>query len=149
MQYQEEKIADILTELAPILEMHWEELANNKEVRMLNVAYDTYIKLNELGLIRIFTARDDYNLLVGYFCFCIAPNLHYQHWLHADVDVYYIHPEYRTGGVGSEMVGKVEEWLKSLGVNMVSMMDKIHHSHEKFFTRLGYKQVERIYEKIL
>ncbi len=149
MKYQEEKISDILEELKPILVKHWEELANNKDVRPLDPDYDTYLALNEAGFIRIFTARDDSNKLAGYFCFVIAKNLHYKTWIHANVDVYYIAPEYRNLGAGTEMVGKVEEWLKGLGVNFITLMDKTHKSHQSFFTRLDYKMVEQNYEKLI
>ncbi len=149
MKYQEEKISDTLEELKPMLIKHWEELANNKDVRPLDPDYDTYITLNEAGLVRLFTARDDSNRLVGYFIFVVCNNLHYKTWKHANVDIYYIDPEYRNLGSGSEMVNEVEKWLKSLGVQFITMMDKTHKSHQSFFTRLGYKMVEQNYEKLI
>lgn len=149
MKYQEELFNDIIHELGPLLVKHWQELANNKDIRPLDVDYAMYTTLNEQGIIRIFTARSDEGKLVGYFSFAIANNLHYKTWKFASIDVYYVDPEYRKGGIGFEMVGKVEDWLRSLGVKSLTLMDKLQHSHEKFFIALGYKPIEQHYEKVL
>lgn len=149
MKYQEENFKDVVKELKPMLVKHWEELANNKEVRPLDVDYNKYIELNEHGCFRLFTVRNDEDKLVGYASFFINFNLHYQTWLFASVDVYYIDPDYRNAGVGSQFITEMESWLKSMKVRSVTMMDKLHKSHESFFVKLGYKPVEQLYEKVL
>ena len=146
--YKEEKLIDILDEMKPMLLKHWEELANYQDIRSLNVDYDSYIKLNELELIRIFTVRDS-SKLIGYASFYISNNLHYKNWLHAACDVYYLDPEYRLSGVGTKTFEELEHWLKSLGVKSIVVQDKINHSHEKFFVRMGFNPIEQNYEKIL
>lgn len=148
MKYQEEKLADILEEIKPLNYSHWEEIANNKDVRPLNPDYETYTWLNNNNIVRIFTARDGVTL-VGYFIFVVVDHMHYQGWLHADVDIYWIDPAYRKQGIGSEMMKEVETWLQGLGVKQITMMDKVKHSHKSFFEYLGYKPVEQMYEKLI
>jgi GNAT superfamily N-acetyltransferase len=147
ISYQEEKIADALEEMKPMLLKHWEELANYKDVRPLDVHYERYIQLNELGFMRMFTVRDG-DKLVGYATFYLSHNLHYKNWFHAINDVYYLDPDYRLTGIGIKFFEEIEEWLKSLGIRSAVVMDKINHSHEKFFKRMGYQPIEQNYEKV-
>jgi len=147
MQFQEEKLEDILEEMKPLLVKHWEELANYKDIRPLDVDYDKYVMLNRIGYIRVFTVRDE-GKLIGYASFYISANLHYQTWNHAAVDVYYLDPDYRLTGLGIKMFEEIEAWLKSMNVKSAVVMDKVHHSHEKFFLKMGYLPIEQNYEKV-
>lgn len=147
--YEEEAIEDIIEDIKPILNKHWEELANNKEIRPLAVDFDKYIKLNQLGTMKLFTARDENTKLIGYFTFYISNNLHYKDWKYASCDVYYLDPSYRSKGIGKEFVSEMENWLRSLGVKSVVTQDKVTHSHAKFWNKLGYNLVEQTYEKVL
>lgn len=144
---QEEHLTDILEEIKPLLVKHWEELANYKDIRPLDVDYDKYITLNKMGAVRFFTVRHE-SKLVGYASFYISNNLHYKTWKHAAVDVYYLDPEYRLTGLGLKMFEEIEAWLKSMDVRSMVVMDKINHSHEKFFVKMGYMPIEQNYEKV-
>lgn len=146
--YQEEQIENILGEMKPLLKLHWEELANNKDIRPLDVDYNRYSQLNAAGYIRVFTVRDE-GVLVGYASFTVGPNLHYQSWKYAVSDVYYLNKAYRNKGIGPEMFSMIEAWLKSLEVKSITVQDKINHSHESFFKQMGYTPIEQLYEKVL
>ena len=148
VSFQEEKFEDVIEELKPLLTFHWNELANNKDIRPLDVDFDTYVKLSEIGSLRLFTVRND-GVLVGYASFMLANNPHYKTWKYATCDVYYLDPRFRLSGIGTTMFEEIQSWLKSLGVKSVTVQDKINHSHEEFFLRLGFNLVERTYEKIL
>lgn len=123
-------------------------MANYQEQRPLDPDYDQYIVLNDLGSIRMFTARED-GKLIAYAVFYIANNLHYKTWKYASSDIYYLDPEYRNKGLGKTFFEETEAWLKSLGVNNIVVQDKTHHSHEKFFKYLGYNVIEQVYEKLI
>lgn len=144
--FQEEKFLDCITEIIPLLEKHWEEVARHKELRPIDPDYDRYAKLNELGLLKVFTARKN-GKLIGYLSIFIAPNLHYQSWVFAVSDVYYIDKASRRAGVRFFL--EAEQWLRDQGVRVVIYQDKIAHSHENFFTRMGYTKTEQVYEKVL
>lgn len=146
--YQEESFENIYEDALPILYEQWQELANHKEDRPLDIDYDSYKRLNEEGVIRIFAVRDE-GLLVGYASFAISNNLHYQSWKYADCDVYYIDTKYRGNGIGLQMVEEIQSWLKELGVKSLVMHDKLNHSHEKFFLAMGFNPIEKRYEKVL
>lgn len=146
--YQEEKLKGILEELKPMLVLHWEELANNKDKRPLDPDYLMYEALNDLEVIRIFTVRSE-EKLIGYSFWIIAKHLHYKTWQYALSDIYWLHPDHRKTGVSFDFFSKTEDWLKSLGVNSINIQDKLNHSHAKFFDKLGYAPIEQNYEKII
>ena len=73
IEYKEETYSQVIDEIKPLLEDHWEEIALNKEVIKLNPNYEMYEKLCNAGVMRIVTARDD-GKLIGY-CICIIAYL--------------------------------------------------------------------------
>lgn len=145
--YQEEKIADLLEELKPLLKLHWEELANHKDIRPLDPDYPMYMAMNDMEILRMFTVREN-SKLIGYSTWIIAKNLHYKTWLYAVADIYWLNPEYRKTGISFDFFFHIEDWLKGLGVKSITVQDKINHSNEKFFNRLGYSPIEQNYEKV-
>jgi GNAT superfamily N-acetyltransferase len=146
--YKEESFDDVIGEIKPLLELHYEEIANNKEVIKLNPDYDMYKKLCDAGLMRIITARDD-NKLIGY-CICVIKyHLHYKDSLTALNDIFYISKDYRKGLIGVKLFIKTEEILKKYGVQRVIMNTKMHHDVGAIFDRLGYKETERVFTKII
>lgn len=146
--YQEEKLEDILEEVKPLFQKHWEELALNKDTRPLDPDYASYIMLSGLQIVRVFTVRLD-KKIVGYSIWFINKHMHYQTWLYALSDVYWLDPDQRKTGVSYDFFFKIEDWLKSIGVKSILIQDKIEHSHAKFFNQLGYKPIEQNYEKVI
>ena len=148
ISYQEETFDQVIDEIKPLLEDHWEEIALNKEVIKLNPNYEMYEKLCNAGVMRIVTARDD-GKLIGY-CICIiAYNLHYKDSLTATNDIFFISKDYRKGSTGVKLFIKNEEILKSYGVQRLIMNTKVHQDVGAIFERLGYKQTERVFGKLI
>ncbi len=146
--YHEENLRSVIAEAKPLLMKHWEEIANHKDTRPLNPDFEKYFLLNDQGIIRIFTVRYQ-GQLVGYASFVISENLHYKDWKYASCDIYYLAPELRKIGIGTEMFTKIEEWLKTVGVISVIVHEKTNHLHSELFKSLDYKHTENIYEKVL
>lgn len=147
LTFKEELFEDLISELPPLLYQHWDELANHKDIRPLDVDYAGYIQLNRLGLVRIFTCRDE-GKLVGYTSFAVKNNMHYKTWKYAVCDVYYLHPDYRKTEASKTFFKEIEVWLKYMEVKSITIQDKLNHSHEKFFNSLGYTAIEQNYEKV-
>lgn len=145
---KEELLKDCLEEMKPMLVKHWDELANNKDIRPLNPDYETYLCLSEIGILKVFTVRLE-GVLIGYSSWMVTNNLHYKDWKYAVCDVYYLNPDYRKTGISLDFFFKTEDWLKGLGVKSITVQDKINHSHAKFFDRLGFKPIEQNYEKVI
>ena len=148
IEYKEETYSQVIDEIKPLLEDHWEEIALNKEVIKLNPNYEMYEKLCNSGVMRIVTARND-GKLIGY-CICIiAYNLHYKDSLTATNDIFFISKDYRKGSTGVKLFIKNEEILKSYGVQRLIMNTKVHQDVGAIFERLGYKQTERVFGKLI
>ena len=110
IKYSEEKCADVFDEITPLLERHWEEIALNKEKVKLNPDWDLYSKMNEMGLVRTFIARDN-GKLIGYFVVTVHPHMHYKDTIYALNDVIYVDPEYRGSTVAVRLIKHVEKEL--------------------------------------
>lgn len=148
ISYQEDKLSDILEEMKPMLKKHWEELANNKDIRDLDPDYPMYLAMNDMDILKIYTVKED-GKLIGYSIWIIANHLHYKTWKYAVSDVYYLGPEYRKTGISFDFFFHIEDWLKSLGVKSCTVQDKVNHSHGTFFNRVGFNLVENVYEKVI
>ena len=148
IEFKEETFDQVIDEIKPLLENHYEEIALDRDVIKLNPDYDTYKKCCDSGLMKIITARDD-GKLVGYLIAIIKYHLHYKDSLTAIDDIFYISKEYRKGLTGVKLFIKTEEILKKYGVQRVILNTKLHHDVGAIFDRLGYKETERVFTKII
>lgn len=146
--YQVESFTERLPELKPILPLHYEELALDKDKVPLSPQYDIYTKREALGELIFVTARKD-GELVGYFIGFIAPGLHYSTCLTCIMDIFYIHPDYRGSNAGFEMFNYTEKKLKKRGVDRWFVGSKVHLDASWLFERLGFDRVETTYSKYM
>lgn len=147
IEYREEKLGDFLEEIKPLLPEHYDELSVSK-MFPLAPNYDLYLELQKTGNLVCVTARDSGNL-VGYILFIVQPHLHYTTCNTAIDDIYFVKKEYRTGRTGLRLFQKSEEVLKQHNVNRIILSCKIHLDHSKLFEYLGYKNIEKVYDKII
>ena len=141
---QVEPFVPFLEEVKPILPIHWEELALNKDKVPLDPQYDIYLARDARGEVLSVTARED-GKLMGYFVGFIAPGLHYKTCLTCTMDIFYVHPDHRGGGTGWHLFKTAEAELKRRGVQRLFVGSKLHKDASWLFERLGYEEVERYY----
>lgn len=127
---------------------HWQEVAINRDVIKLNIDYGQYDQLDAAGALHVVAARDA-GKIVGYHLSIVRPHLHYADSLSAFTDVYYVAPEFRKGRAGIELFKFVEKTLKARGVQKMFTGTKIHLDMSKVFERLGWKETERLYTKVI
>lgn len=133
-------------ELEELLQIHWEEIALNKNAIKLAVDYDRYNQLDEANCFHVVTVRDE-NRLIGYHAAIISTHLHYKNDLMAFSDVYFLRKEYRKGRTGIKLFQFVEKALKERGVKKVIINTKKHLDMSKLFDYLGWHETETIYTK--
>jgi GNAT superfamily N-acetyltransferase len=136
--------ADFIAEAKPLLPLHWEELALNKDKVPLDPQYDVYAERERLGQTLIITVRVD-SQLVGYFIGFVNPGLHYKTCLTCIMDIFYIHPDHRGSGMGFTLFKEVERECKRRGVQRLFVGSKLHKDVSYLFEKLGYEEVERYY----
>lgn len=148
MEFATERLVFVKKEMQSLLELHWELIALNKESIKLNPNWAEYVRLDEAGILKLYTARQDGDL-VGYFAVTVNTSLHYQDHKFATNDVIFIHPDYRNGSAGYKLIKYAEDQLFQMGVSLMIMNTKIHQPFDKLLERMGFKQIERIYSKYI
>ena len=148
LKYQQEFLSQVQTECQSLIELHWEEIALNKDSIKLNPDWDAYYSLEDQGKLKIFTARDG-NTLVGYFVVILGNNIHYKDHLFANNDIIYLHKDFRKGFAGVRLIKFAEACLKEDGVSVLTINTKIHQPFDKVLERLKFKPIERVYSKYL
>lgn len=168
---QIETIDDVRVEIVPLLNAHYAEIATNKSIKPLAIDWDRYYSLEELGLLRILTAREDMVMhktvdgepvknedgtnftrpgyLVGYFVSFIAPNLHYSETRQALNDIFYIAPDKRGGTLGYRMLREAAADLKNLNCHLLTVHMKVAHPFRNLLMRQGFELDEENWVKVL
>jgi GNAT superfamily N-acetyltransferase len=128
---------------------HYQELALHQGQIPLSPDVEKYEAADKLGMAHIVTVRHE-GKLVGYFIAAIIGHLHYKNaGPMATTDIYYLSPEFRTGGIGLKMLLFLEESLKAKGVVKIYLSTKAHQDHGPLFEALGYQLSDRVFTKLV
>jgi len=141
---QLESFAERLDELKPLLPLHYNELALNKEHVPLDPQYDIYIARERAGELMFVTLRKA-GALVGYFIGFVAPGLHYKTCLTLIMDILYVHPDERKAGGGTVLFDFVKNEAKRRGVQRWFVGTKVHADIGPFLEKQGFDLCERTY----
>lgn len=145
---QRERFSDVESEIVPLLEAHWEEIANHKDKIKLRPDWPRYIAMDAAGSMMIYTARDE-GKLVGYFVVLITKSLHYSDHFFASNDIIFIHPDYRKGTNAIRLIRFAENDLKERGISMLIINTKTKQPFDALLDRMGYQLTERVYTKVM
>ena len=148
MKYALETLCQVRSEIEPLLEKHWEEIACNKDKIKLNPDWEQYEITEALGHLGIYTAREE-GKLVGYFVVVAVPHMHYKDHIYANNDILFLSKEHRKGFVGPRLIKFAEKDLKSKGVSVFMINTKAHQPFDKLLERMGFGLQERVYSKYL
>tara|TARA_R110000803_G_scaffold4407_1_gene14831 strand:- start:245 stop:700 length:456 start_codon:yes stop_codon:yes gene_type:complete len=148
VKYQQEFLSQVQSDIEPLIELHWEEIALNQDKIKLNPDWDAYHNLEAESKLKIFTVRDG-DKLVGYFVVLIGTNIHYKDHQFASNDIIYLHKDYRRGFAGIRLIKFAEKCLKEDGVSVLVINTKTHKPFDKVLERLKFKPIERVYSKFI
>lgn len=147
IKYQREIFTqELFDESFPLLRAHYEEIAAHKDIA-LDPDIHQYLKIEAIGNLRAFTARDENGVLIGYAVFFVVPHMHYQQSKNAMQDIIYIDRERR--GFGAKFILWCDAQLRNESVQVVSHHIKAKHNFGAMLERLGYTLVDLIYQKRL
>jgi hypothetical protein len=150
---QVESLTDGIEEMKPLFLDHYSELALNQNKVPLDPQYDIYLRADAAGEILYVTVREK-GKLFGYFVGFIRPALHYKTCLTLQMDIFWLHADFRDGDsldrVEGQMVcmtlfDKVKEAAKARGVQRVFYGSKSHKDASILFEAQGATEVERYY----
>lgn len=143
-----ENLSDVYDELQPLLPLHWEELALDKDTVPLSPRWDVYFDTEDAGNLVLVVLRDE-GKMVGYFFGFINYSLHYSTCLSCITDIFYIYPEYRHKGGGKVLFKEVEATLKWRKVQRWIAGTKLHKDMSKFLDSQGFTPIEVYHSKTL
>jgi len=143
---QVEQYSKCLPELMECYDLHWEELALNKDKVPLDPQYDLYEARDDAGQLLLVTLRET-GRLVGYFIGFIAPGFHYKTCLTLTMDIFWTHPDVRGGFSGVKLFRLVEKEAKRRGVHRMFYGSKMHKDASRLFEYLKMEPVEIYYTK--
>lgn len=133
-----------LDELKPLLPIHWEELALNKDKVPLDPQYDVYLAREAKGEV-LFVSLRETGKLIGYFVGFIAPGLHYRTCLTLTMDIFFVEPSRRGHRGGVILFREVLREAKRRGVQRAFFGSKLHKDAGRLFQAFGFEAVETYY----
>ena len=144
--FKVETYHEVIEEMKPLFDQHWEEIAIHQDKIKLNPDYSRYEELDSTGMLHIVTARDE-GKLVGYFISFLEYHLHYKDHIFASNDICFLLPEYRHAEAGIGLFQYAERNLKDIGVSVIMIHMKTHAPFDTLCEVLEYENVERTYSK--
>lgn len=141
-----ESMANVKPDIKPLIEKHWAETEPNQDTISLNPDWVEYARLDAAGILHIFTARDE-GRLIGYCVVMISRSVHHKEHIFASTDVIYVHPKYRQGSTGSDLIKFAEKHCKDGGVSLMTLNMKTEFPFDKLMLRMGFNLIERVYHK--
>lgn len=144
MLFKIETVSEIVDDIIPLNKAHYEEVFPGARFP-LKIDYNKYVKLNELGLFKIFGLRDD-GKLVGYNGFWVTDRIHCNDEKMAVNDIFFIEPSYR-GKITGEFIDYCETELKALGVHRICYNAPIGTKLGAVVSKKNYSLWEQVFTK--
>lgn len=130
-----------------LFEQHRQEISHYQDIP-LDIDLASYLKAEEIGALRCYTARVD-GQLVGYCVLFVRHNVRYRSSLQAVQDVLYLDPRYRGRSLGVRLILFAERALQAEGVQVIYQHVKASRSEGRLFEALGYECIDHVYGKRL
>ena len=150
MYFQLESFSNILDEALPLFKDHHKEIVNY----IPNVEFDpdveSYIKLDDADLLKVFTIRESSEgPLIGYCIHHVHNHLHFRNSKQAVQDSIFIAKDHRSKGIGKSFIEWIDEQLKSEGVDAVLHYVSVRCDYSSALEKNGYKKIESTYLRSL
>lgn len=142
-----EYLADIIEEIHPLHEAHFQETEKHRLGFGLKMNYDYMTAAEMAGTMVQFTARTESGRLVGNIRMYIGESLH-TGTLYASEDTFFMLPEYRKGFTSLRFWQYMEDCMKQIGVREIRTDSKVVNKVHKLNEYCGYTHVANKYVKV-
>ena len=146
MKIAHECLASVKEDIKPLIEKHWELVALNQGKIKLNPNWEEYARLDAAGVLRVFTARED-GELVGYCVLVVSRSMHYKDHVFANNDVTFVLPDNRAGATGYQLLKYAEDHCAKNDISLMNVNTKVHLPFDSLLVGMGFNLIERIYSK--
>lgn len=134
---------ELLIEMTPLWARHHKEVEQIRGMT-LEPNLSMYAALSAAGVLRIFTARQEKEL-VGYQVFTITKHPHFKDMTQATMDILYLSPAARLGWMGYHFLKFVDDEFRKEGVNLLFRGISARHDFGPVLERIGYDLVDYIF----
>jgi hypothetical protein len=140
-------LGDKLHNIQELLREHWDEVAKNKNVMVLNPSHEHYERADNTGGMVCLWALDADGEIVGYSLNFIGPHIHYSDLVVCNNDVLFLREDLRPSTVGLRLIRETERVAKTRGARLMLWHAKDQTSLAKIMPRMGYVVQDIIYSK--
>lgn len=147
--FARERLLDVMDEVEPLLQEHYNEIALHKDRIKLAPDWNEYMLMEERGGLVIFTARNEQKALIGYSAFFVYWHPHYRDTKVASNDVLFLRKEHRKGTTGIRLIRYCEEWLREMQIDKLVWHVKQSNDFTPILKRMGYGVEDIMVGKIL
>lgn len=143
-----EKLFPVMDSLGDLYQQHYEEVYGGENPYPLDINWDQYRKLDEIGMgLGLFAYYE--NIVVGYSINIITPTLHSRNVISCTNDVLYVDPLFRDTPLGLRLIKRTEEAAKQRGATAMIWYAPNNSSLEKILYKKKYREWETVYTKDL
>lgn len=139
MRFQQELVSEVLSNAIDLITSHFAEVSASLNCSELDIDINRYEALEEIGLLRVFTVRDDDGALVGYASYVIASPLHSSSEAHAYQDALYLRPDCRRGTLALRFIQHCDKELQRGGIMACTHNVPVTRDFGKVLERAGYQ----------
>lgn len=147
MRLQPEPVHELWQEAEPLLKAAFEAYEPMPELP-LEIDRECYERIEQIGLLRVYTARAASGALLGYAVFILGPSVRRRGLWQAQQDVLHTAPG-AGARVSVALIGYAEERLREDGVKLVYHSAPRGHALGRLLERLGYRPTWEAYVKQL
>lgn len=127
-----------------LLEQHWDEVATDKRLMVLDPDWVRYQELEDAGAILALTVLVGTEV-VGYSVNLIHSHIHYRSLKLCQNDVLFVTPAARKKRVGLALIHETELLARERGCHVVLMHCKPGTAMDVLMPRLGYRVQDIVY----
>jgi predicted GNAT superfamily acetyltransferase len=127
---------------------HYDEIARNKQIMVFNPDIERFQDIENSGLLLSIAAFDG-DKMVGYSVTILSNHLHYANLNCAYNDMLYVHPDYRKGRVGLQLIRETQQRAKARGAQFMTWHAKESTPLAALLPKLGCKVQDIIFSEEL
>jgi GNAT superfamily N-acetyltransferase len=144
--YQVELADDCFDEVITHAEAHDREVNYFPDVMKIDPSYVRYRQLEDSGVLRVVTARDN-GSLVGYIVSLVSYHINYQATLCGSMITLYVDPAYRNRLLSYRMFKFAMDDLIEQGATILSAQMNLRVPYSKLLRKLGFQPTHELWEK--
>ena len=131
-----------------LLKMHYDEIAKNKSIMVLDPDRAKYQAIERAGKLLGLAAFCD-DKIVGYSLNVIDTHIHYAELVCCVNDVLFVDPVYRNSRCGIMLIKQTESVAKNRGAKLMLWHAKSETALDLLMPKLGYGVQDIIYSKVI